>query len=221
MRRTIGTTLGATAGILLCAAVFAQEPGAGKLDTMRIGVDFENAALREVVEYLREATGLNFMIHPRVGDPEAPVTLHLKNVRVRSVLRVILKPLGLGAVAREGMIVILPQEEIRPANVTRVYDVRDLFVKIRHFPGPRLELLPGRGSGRVPGPIVRWPEEAREPVDEMTLEDIVRTVTGGAAWDENDEARIRFTPDRRLVVTQTPDVHRKIERAIRRLRWFR
>lgn len=200
----------------------AQKSGIiSKLKTMRITVNWEDTSLKEAIDYLREFTGVNFLIHPSVDPEGTTVTLNLKGVRVVTVLRLILKPNDLGAVYENGMIVIKERSMVGQHVVTRVYDVRDLFVKVANFPGPRLELLPGRGAGGAPGVSFTLEEPAEPKLDETTLEDIIKTVTGWSVWDDNEYALMQFTPNRMLVVAQTPNVHKEIERAIQLLRWFR
>ena len=49
---------------------------------------------------------------------------------------------------------------------------------------------------------------------------LVMTVTGGRSWDENSQASICLT-DGRLIVNQTPSVHREIRALLGRLGAFR
>lgn len=233
MKKPGWIALGVLVGVVLAASpVRAQEVGPAntesqktgiisKLATMRISVNWEDTTIKEAIAYIQEFTGINFLIHPSADAEGATASLSLQGVRILSVLKLILKPNDLGAVYEDGLIVIKPRDMVGQHVVTRVYDVRDLFVKISNFPGPQLELLPGRGAGGAPGVSFTLEEPAEPKLDEMTLEDIIKSVTGWTVWDENEFAMMQFTPNRMLVVTQTPNVHAEIERAIQLLRWFR
>lgn len=191
-----------------------------KLATMMIDVNFEDAPLQEVVGYLREYTGLNWLIDPGI-DGTAPVTLRLKGVKVVTALRLALRHLDLAAIVRDGLLVIVPKEALHEMVVTRVYDIRDLLVKISNFAGPRLELQPGRGGTPFTIGVTIHEEPNPLPLDDATIEDLIRNHTGGESWRENPNAKIVPSPNGLLMVTQSKKVHAEIERLLGMLRWFR
>jgi hypothetical protein len=191
-----------------------------KLNTMAIDVNFEDASLAQVMQYFREYTGLNWLVDPEVGEGNGTVTLRLKGIKVMTALRIILKNLELAAVIKDGMVVIVTKEALQNYVVTRVYDVRDLFLKINNFAGPRLELLPGQGAGGGPGVSFTLEEPAEPKIDQGVLEDIIRSTTGGESWDENANAQITMAPNGLMIIAQTKKVHAEIERLIGMLRWF-
>jgi hypothetical protein len=226
--------------ILTLAALFAVSAAAGtqdrkkdprndaqrdaimqKLDTMRIDVNFEGETFNEVIQYFQEYTGLNWLIDPEVDMGDEEVTLKLKGVTIRTALKLILKELELAAMYKEGMIVIVTKDQVNYAVYWELYDVRDLFIKVSNFPGPRLELLPGAGAGGGPGVSFTLEEPVESKIDEGMLEDIIRSTTGGETWDENEHAQIQLTPNGMLLIAQTREVHRQIKRLINMLRWFR
>ena len=63
-----------------------------KLSAMRISIEFSGAPLGEAVDFVREASGLNIVVDPRV-DKRAGVTMQVKGVTLKSALNLILKPL--------------------------------------------------------------------------------------------------------------------------------
>ena len=68
-----------------------------KLETMKITVYFEDVKLPEAVDYLRDVTGLNLVVLPRAmeKDGESKVRLKVKDLSVKSVLRLLLASRGL------------------------------------------------------------------------------------------------------------------------------
>lgn len=124
--------------LYLGLGALCQGAGADSLNRP-IDVDFNKTPLKEAVSAVAESTGLRFTFDPRVEGRERPVTLRLHGVRADSVLRLLLRPLDLGAAVRDGVLVILPEGLIEPHVAIRMYDLRDVLFKIRDFPGPRLE----------------------------------------------------------------------------------
>jgi hypothetical protein len=136
-----------TALILTAAAAFAgdsREDAARKLE-MKISVDFRGVKLSEAMPVFREATGLSFIVEE---GSETFVRLTLKDVSAKSALRLILEPAGLGAAFEHGVVVIRSRQSLAGAMTLRIYDVRSMMVKLKDFPGPRVEL-----GGRPPGSL--------------------------------------------------------------------
>ena len=142
-----------------------------KLSSQRVSLDFENTFLEEIVDYLRASTGLNIIIHQEVlqrhGEDELRFTIRLKNLRLKSALKLLLGMRDLTATYRDGVLVIVSQDSVHRGVVTRVYDVRDLLFRIRDFPGPSVELasleprgglLPERPSRSMKKGILRLPK---------------------------------------------------------------
>lgn len=109
-----------------------------RLDT-KVSLDVPKGRLSDALDVFRGATGLNFAAVD-VGDPE--INIVVNDVSVRSALRLILGPRELTAVFEDGAVVIRKQASVR--MVLRIHDVRALVMKLRDFPGPRVEL---RGGG--------------------------------------------------------------------------
>jgi type II secretory pathway component HofQ len=131
--------------ILTAAAAFAgdsREDAARKLEA-KISVDFRGVKLSAAIAVFRDATGLNFVVEE---GSETLVRLTLKDVSAKSALRLILQPAGLGAAIEHGVVVIRSRQSLAGAVTLRIYDVRNMMVKLKDFPGPRVEL-----GGRAPG----------------------------------------------------------------------
>ncbi|MHC4605948.1 MAG: hypothetical protein ACYTAF_03335 [Planctomycetota bacterium] len=194
-----------------------------KLNSMRISVDFRDADLRDAVDFLRDATHMNIVLDPRVpemlGD-DIEVTIRVKELLLKSVLKLILHPRGLSAVYREGALVIVP-EEVSYAKVRlELYDVRDLMIRIRDFVGPIVDLRYEGSNGYLPGAVFTWEDEPKESIyGEDFLMDILRETTGGHSWEENPNAGIEYI-NGVLLISQSNKVHREIMRMLMLLRQF-
>jgi type II secretory pathway component GspD/PulD (secretin) len=203
-----------TAAAILAMAALAwagegREDSLRKLEALRVTVDFENVKLPEAIDYLRDVTGINLVILPKAmeKDGEAPIRLKVKDLSVKSVLKLLLASRGLTAAYRDGAVVIVPKEELQDSTTMRLFDVRALQVKIQDFPGPVVELV---GKGKTTGVLVTNLIEPVTPIPDDFLLDMIKANTGGGSWDSNSKAALSLT-NGTLVVNQTPAVLREID----------
>jgi hypothetical protein len=220
---------------LLALPAMAQEGGnetdprrqevVNKLNTMRVTVDFTNATLEEAVGYLRDFSGLNIVVDGEVyknqSEDQLKVTLKVKDLLLKSVLKLMLNSRELTAMYKEGVVLVVPKGKIDKAVTLQLYDVRDLLVKIQDFAGPKVELVsPSKGGG---GPLTGATfslEEPRSTITEEFITEMVKQNTGDKSWDENPNASINLT-NGVMVVSQSKRVHEEIKRFINLLRQFK
>jgi hypothetical protein len=101
--------------------------------------DFDQIEFAQVVEYLRNAYRVNLSVDwaalSGVGIKRtAPVTLHLRNVRLEKVLTLLLERAGSGAgllgfEMEQDVVTISVQEALDRKMVVQTYDVRDLIAQ--------------------------------------------------------------------------------------------
>jgi len=196
-----------------------------KLNAMTVDTDFTDTPFEEVITYLREFSGINIYVVPQVYEKSSKdsmkVSLKVRGVRLMSVLKLILNQFELAAQARNGILEIVTQELVNYNVVIRIYDIRDLALKINNFPGPRLELLPGAGAGGGPGVTFTLEEPSESKVPPDFLEELIRETCGKETWDKNPNASITLTPNGQLMVAQTKSVHSEIERLVNMIRELR
>jgi hypothetical protein len=195
-----------------------------RLASMRIDLDFTNARLDEVIAYFQEFSGLNFHLDAdsrvKEGEEGNKVTIKLKGVTLRTALKLVLGPRDLGAVYREGVIVIQSKAKLGNQTVTRVYDVRDLVFRLRDFAGPRVELtVPGSGAA-LAGASFILEEEPKGELTEEFLSELIKTNTGERSWEDNSAASISQI-NGLLVISQSKPVHEEIRRLLDLLRQFK
>jgi len=187
-----------------------------RLETMKITVDFEDVKLPEAMDYLRDVTGLNLVVLPRAmeKDGDSKFRLKVKDLSVKSVLKLLLSSRGLTATYRDGAIVIVPKEDLQDSTTMKMFDVRALQVKIQDFDGPVMELT--SPSTRKSGITVAIPTDPKVTLPDDFLIDMIRVNTGSGSWDSNPKAAINLN-NGMLVVSQTPSVLREIDALLGKL----
>jgi len=196
-----------------------------KINSMRLTVDFNNVPLEQALDYLRDFSGLNIVLDAEVPqkftEDQLRVTLKVKDLLLKSILKLMLSPRDLTATFREGVLLILPKGKADRSVTLQMYDVRDLLLKIQDFPGPRVELVAPSGTGQTPLTGASFVlEEPRSTITEEFITEMVKANTGDRSWDENPNVSISLA-NGILVVSQSRRVHEEIRRLIGKLRQFK
>lgn len=97
-------------------------------------IDFTDATLREVVEFLAKAAQVNIVIDEKAVPAEEHVTVHLKDIPMLEALNHILKTKKLLAKVEDNLILVTNEEALAGDLEVRVYDVQDLVGKLHDFP---------------------------------------------------------------------------------------
>lgn len=103
-------------------------PAVAEVLEQRIDIEFDGAPVSEVVDFLRQVTGANFVISRRVRRNAEGVHLRLNDVTVRQVLDLLGDSHNLRYETRPGRILYVAQRGTGEGYVLRLYDVRDLLV---------------------------------------------------------------------------------------------
>ncbi|MDP6152252.1 MAG: hypothetical protein QF785_02660 [Phycisphaeraceae bacterium] len=118
---------------------------AAQLDQPIKNVEFENAKLSQVLEFLQTQTAQNFFFNwaqlEAVGiDRDFPISLQLREVPAELILRLVLQqasadspldPLGFSII--EGIVTVSTQRDLTRTTDRQVYDIRDLLVEVGSF----------------------------------------------------------------------------------------
>lgn len=167
----------------------------------RVSVEFHEAALRDAIGQLATQTGVNFVMDYRVlgverFDPAMPITMSLRDVRLRAVLSLLLEPQGLTCLVRNGVFLVSTPMDPERQLITRIYPVADLLVGTF-----------GEQTQDDPGELI------------MLIADTVKSDT----WEENGGVgKIRyFAPTISLVVCACDQVHLDLKALLAALRQSR
>jgi|SRR5436190_3871158 len=217
---TTMTTLMAMAA--LAWAGDSREDSVRKLDTMKVTVDFQDVRLSDAMDYLRDVTGLNFVLLPKALEKEGDSKLRLKvkDLTVKSVLKLLLSSRGLTVSWRDGALVVLPKEDLQDTTTLKMIDVRSLMVKLQDFAGPKVDLVGASTKTNLTNTGIFILEEPKPPlVDDDMMITLIKENTGSGSWD-NPKAAISMN-NGVLVISQTPSVLREVETLIGLLGQYR
>jgi type II secretory pathway component GspD/PulD (secretin) len=182
-----------------------------KLRNMRVTLDFKEAPIDTVIDYLREISDINIFLDGKVKDKNIVVSLKVSDLSLKSVFGLILKPQGCDTMFRDGVLVVMTREDVVDKTVRmQIYDCRDILYPIHDFPGVDIDLSKG-GIGVT----ILGQDDGGSP--EAPIEELVKAHTGGRSWEENQKCVCRLT-NGLLVVKNTPEVHQQVVRLLDMLR---
>jgi type II secretory pathway component GspD/PulD (secretin) len=204
------TMMALVATAALAWAGDSREDAIRKLETQKVTVNFEDVKLPEAIDFLRDASGLNLVLLPKAmeKDGDSRIRLTVKELSLKSILRLLLSSRGLTATYRDGAIVILPREDLQDSTTMRMFDVRALQVKIQDFGGPVIELT--SPASKKSGITILDLEGPKVAIPDDFLIDMIKANTGSGTWDSNPRAAINLN-NGMLVVSQIPSVLREID----------
>lgn len=188
-----------------------REEVEAKLKNLRVTLDFKEAPIDTVVDYLREISDLNIFVDAKVKDKNIVVSLKVSDVSLRSVFALILKPHGADTMFREGVLMVMTKEDVIDRTIKmQIYDCRDILHPIVDMPGVDMDL-----NAQGPGVLVQ--DVGADGGGEVPIEELVKAHTGGRSWEENQKCVCRLQ-NGLLVVKNTPEVHQQVVRLLNMLR---
>jgi type II secretory pathway component GspD/PulD (secretin) len=181
-----------------------------KLHNVKVTLDFNNAPLDAIVDYLREISGMNIFVDAKVRDKNLVITLKVNEISLKSILGLMLKPHGCDTMFKDGVLQIMTKEDVADKTMKmEIYDCRDILYPIQNFPGVDIDL--GQGAGVI------VQQTGDEPGGEIPIEEMVRSHTGNKSWEENPKAVCKMQ-NGLLVIKNTPEVHKQVRRLLDLLR---
>lgn len=188
-----------------------------KLDHLKVTLEFRDTPLADVVDFIRDVAAVNILIdasvRDRYGADPVKVTLSVKDLPLRSALNLVLEPRGLTLRYRDGVLMVMTGVEANKDLNMEVYDVRDLLMPIRDFPGPEISLA-SFAEGKAG--VVIAPEEGPPPITEDFIVEMVKKHCGKDTWDVNPKTSANLH-NGLLIVTQTPAVHKQVRELLGKL----
>jgi len=107
---------------------------------MRVDVDFDNVPLKDILVKLGEQTQLQFYLDATALkdsgiEPDLPISISLKQISMRSALKLILGGNQLTYIPDDGFIKVTTLERAESQITVRVYNCRDILFSRKHFFG--------------------------------------------------------------------------------------
>ena len=195
-------------------------------------VDFKGQALGDVIDFLRDASGVDVLVDWRgleaVGIArDSPVDLRLNEpTSFDHILDLVLRTGTNGLAAHHldrGVIMIIPGEQRANTMVTRAYDVADLTT----LPGEHVMVVPGAAghdpaaaAAPPPGfrgaPGVRYPQQDANQLAQ--LRSLIMQTVEPSTWVEAGGAGSIGAFGTKLIVKNSEPVHREIAELLAMLR---
>lgn len=198
----------------------ARQKALNQLENTKISLDFKDATLEEVVDFLHEVTKLNFVMSKGVREKsqgeEIRVSIKVNELSLKSALKLMLEMNDLVMTWSDGVLLIQTEEERGGDVRMEIIDVKDLMMKIRDFPGPELQLETSESGSPTLG--IAEPErpfESREG-----LESIIRNATGGDATWSKDGVSLAIE-NGLLIVAHNAETIKEVRGLIESLRQFK
>jgi len=200
----------ALTGVALHAQDSVKGEYENKLNNIKVTLDFTNAPLDSVVDYLREISGMNIFVDSKVREKQINISIKVNEISLKSIFSLILKPQGCDILFKDGVLQLMTKEDVADKTMKmEIYDCRDILHPIAQFPGVDLDLSQGAGI------LVTQPDV--DAAGEMPIEEMVRAHTGGRSWEENPKAVCKLQ-NGLLVIKNTPEVHKQVRRMMDLLR---
>jgi type II secretory pathway component GspD/PulD (secretin) len=206
-------TKGRTATVQLTA----KEKEILKTLSTPISVDFKNSRLQDVLEYLRTYTGANILIDEQaLKDAEAsydtPVTLKVRNLSLRTVLRKVLGDIGMTYVVKDEVIQATSAQRAKELMVVRRYYIGDLLANMTGGMGLTLPSPLLAGVISPLNPFNQAAQEARAASFAQAAKQLIEMIENSVdtqSWQVNGgNGSITFNaPSMSLVIKQSAEVH--------------
>jgi hypothetical protein len=149
----------------------------------RVTLDFQDAALTDVVDFLRDVSKVNIVVAPAVLQSAPTITLKAKDMSLGNTLHWLTKLSNTHIGFIHGALFISDQP-VKEASVTRLYDISSMTMAIRDFPGPELALSTNTQGGA--GGALFKPVEDKENHSPTTdeIEEIIKKVVAPGKWSD-------------------------------------
>lgn len=165
-------------------SLLVTAPGASEMNrdesallNQRLTFDFRDAPLTEVVDFIREVSKINMVLAPALILSSPPITLKSSNMTLGNVLHWVTKLSHTNYGFLNGALFISDQPIVE-ASVTKMYDISDMTLPIRDFPGPEMSL---NGGGAFIKPVDDSQDRSATTEE---IEELIKKVIAPDKWSE-------------------------------------
>jgi hypothetical protein len=201
-------------------------------------INFPQMALKNVIAFLRDASGENFHVNWRALETtgitrDTPVTVKAKNLSIARTLDLVTDQLNAGRdhyssvywLVQGGIVKISTGEALDKTISVRTYEIGDLLTIIPNFKGPRIGIRPGDKSNNNNNNN-GWgddddddddddednPKEQRKKI-RKTLIEIVKFSIGEDMWVPTGKGSIKILRNK-MIISQTPLGFKLLEKSL-------
>lgn len=195
-----------------------------KLDNLKIELDFQEAGLQDIIDFIRTFSSLNIVIDTAVQSDSSvmdkKVTFKIRDLPLANVLKLLLAQYNLAYTFKEKTLFITTAGGAGGETVLSLHDVRDLLVKVSDNPGPTIELRPPSQQGQgLAGASFTLVEPKPAGVNEEQIETLIKDNVQPGTWEAGDHS-ITLTPNQQLLVNHTVAAQREVRDFLGKLRQY-
>ena len=199
----------------------STENAVEKLKAAKLDVNYDHLSLEDVFNDIQERTGVAVTIDRKsaaeVDLDDIEITMKLYDVSAYDLLMTIARQSEMRILFKYGMVwLVTPEHYYDGRNVVKIYDVRDIVMPIRDFPGIKIRL-----EGNSTGNTVKWEPEDDFKIERIgdvsDLEEIIPEFAAAKSWDENPGASIQQLGGM-LIIRQSPEAHVEIMKFLSMIR---
>lgn len=197
-----------------------------KLENQKVTINFLDTEFEQAIEFLRDITGLNFVVSNDAAEAVSgeTVSLRLRDIRLKNALALILAAApDLKWSIKHDVIYISTEEAAPPELFLEFYNISEIIQKVPDYPAPEIALRDvgepwrqGGGGGPGGGIIDLGDDDDDEAIgsgfDWDTLEELINRILGG-----EEEGEIRYASGL-LIVRHSISAHKKIQKLLATLR---
>jgi beta-lactamase regulating signal transducer with metallopeptidase domain len=192
-------------------------------------VKLENVTFNDAITYLQDVTGLNFYVDWRAAEAsgitkETPITLHLKNVAVSEVLRLVLREASTEMHYQiEGGILVISPLPIEPVAVIKAYNVEDLSISDSVIASSRKQLeesLKTAGDETTRDQLRRQIQDFQNMANQTKstrMQELVALIENAVAPYTHTGMTVRAF-DTKLIITADEAGHQEVAKVLSMLR---
>lgn len=186
-----------------------------QLDSTTIAtLAYEDADVTEVVKDIAKKARITIVFDKQaledVDEDDRKITLELADVKAGNALNIVIDQIGLVKSYKNGVLYITTEEKAKESTLTKLYDVRDITVKIADFAAPVLRLRAAEDNTN--GPIIVFPED-----DDPTTDDIIEMIEDSIDADWGDTASVSIVKGQ-LIIRAPRNVHSDVADLLDQLR---
>jgi Flp pilus assembly secretin CpaC/tetratricopeptide (TPR) repeat protein len=186
----------------------------------RVTFSFENTPLSEAITFLQRLSGITIILDQRGPDPNARITLTVKEMTMDKALEWILRGPNLQYTLKDQALFISNTAGVAGDLVLQSYQVQDLVSPLIDFPGPDINITgtPGQflpATDVTPAGVFGAPSAPEKSSAELSK--LISDTIMPGTWDQASGTSIEER-NGNLMVIHRPEAHRLVQKLLADLR---